>query len=62
MDRPAKSERGQDPAVEVEFSGSLTLCEDGSIRPTVNSITGAVVDKFGVYRAEEDDYYDRYEQ
>jgi hypothetical protein len=42
-----------DPTVEAEFLGSLTICEDGELRPSVNTF-GAVVDKFGVYRMPED--------
>ena len=39
----------EDPQVDAEFRGSLTICEDGALRPTFNQ-TGGVVDKFGVYR------------
>ena len=44
-----------DSMVEAEFRGSLTICEDGELRPTRDSLTGAVVDKFGVYRMPEDE-------
>lgn len=40
-------------AGDAEFL-SLTICEDGALRPTRNEF-GAVIDKFGVYRGPEEE-------
>lgn len=43
----------RDDTVDAEFRGYLTICEDGELRPTINTF-GAVTDRFGVYRMPEE--------
>jgi hypothetical protein len=41
-------------AVDAEFCGSLTITEEGELRPSRNRF-GAVIDRFGVTRMPEDE-------
>lgn len=43
-----------DDSVEAEFCGSLTVTEQGDLLPTRDRF-GNVVDRFGTYRAVEDE-------